>query len=335
MGKHERLEIENAEKIVVDLLNNQKVIEEQKKNKWFPHALKLKKVIIKNFGNIESSEHIGNTYSGGEIGDIKILTENNKNWIYIELKMSESKKGKGTLANISQDALTNSNLFKSRDIYSWSKFRRVNDFDKLILDELNQYTKYPNNLNKGSINQQKIKKGVFLKKEFLHFTKKKRNIANFVCDYVKTPGISDVASIICSIINYAKEDKINYLNYLRKFEQNPEFIKKFIIAMLIGYHTQNQIKYILELPYDDILKILDTYYVYYTNERNGNVIVSTDNLGKEIQNIIKSDVKITFLKDKTNCIIQSGTKNVLRVVFHWKNKFQGIETPCLNIFKEI
>ena len=76
-------------------------------------------------------------------------------------------------------------------------------------------------------------------------------------------------------------------------------------------------------------------YVFYTNERNGNIIVSTDNLGKEIQRIINNDVRITFLKDQTNCIIQSGVKNILRVVFHWKNKFQGIQTPCLNIFKEI
>jgi len=334
MGKHERLEIENAEKLVVDLLNKKVITEEQRKNKWFNHAKYLKRVIIDNFGKILASEHVGNTYSEGEIGDVKILTESSKNWVYIELKMSESKKGKGTLANISQDALTTSNLFKSKQIQSWSKFRNNNGFGKIILDKLNQYKEYPGNLDGGSINRQIINKGAHLKKLFKIFTGKNM-IANIVCNYVKNPKISEVASIICSIINYAKENKINYLEHLKQFEQNPEYIKKFIIAMLIGYHNQDQIKFILNLPYNDILKILDTYFVYYTNERNGNIIVSTDNLGKEIQRIIDNDVRITFLKDQTNCIIQSGVNNILRVVLHWKNKFQGIQTPCLNIFKEI
>ena len=193
---------------------------------------------------------------------------------------------------------------------------------------------YPSNLGSGSINNQIKKKGAFLKKKFIEKTGNK-NIANIVCKYINTPSISQVASIICTIIKLARQDKIDYLNYLKDFEQDPEHIKKFIIAMYIGYHTREQLNHILNLKYNNIFKILNTYYVYYTNERKGKILVSKDDLGKEIQEIIKSDVKIAFADDQTNCIIQSNDKKILRVVYHWKNKFQGIQTPCLNIFKEI
>ena len=331
LGKHERQEIEDAEKIVVDLLNKKIISAKQKKNKWIKHSLETEKAIIRDFGDIKQAEHIGNTYGAGEIGDIKILTDD---WIYIELKMSESKKGKGTLANISQNALTVSNLFRKEDIMSWSEFRDHFNFPKRVLDLLNEYKEYPSNLGSGSINNQIKKKGAFLKKKFIEKTGNK-NIANVVCKYINTPSISQVASIICTIIKLARQDKIDYLNYLKDIEQDPEHIKKFIIAMYIGYHTREQLNHILNLKYNDIFKILNTYYVYYTNERRGKILVSKDDLGKEIQEIIKSDVKIAFADDQTNCIIQSNDKKILRVVYHWKNKFQGIQTPCLNIFKVI
>lgn len=331
MGKHERQEIENAERIVVDILNNKDLSTAQKNNKWYNHSLEMERAIRRDFGEIKQAEHIGNTYGAGEIGDIKILITD---WKYIELKMSESKKGKGTLANISQNALTLLNLFEDKNMMSWSQYREYQGFPSKVLAILNLYKEYPSKTSRVSLNRQIIKKGAFLKKKFVDSTGLK-NVTNVVCDYTKSPDISQEASIICRIIQLARKDKIDYLNYLKKRVQNSENIKKFIIAMLLGYHTQAQIERILNLNYTAIFTILDTYYVYYTNESDGNIITSKDNLGKEIQNIIKSDVEIIFSDNQTNCIIQANGKNELRIVFHWKNKFQGIETPCLNIFKEI
>ena len=331
LGKHERQEIEDAERIVVDLISNKNISAKQKKNKWIKHSIETVKAIKRDFEDIKQAEHIGNMYGAGEIGDIKILTDD---WIYIELKMSESEKGKGTLANISQEALTASNLFKKEDIISWSEYRDHFKFPKRVLDLLNEYKGYPSNLGSGSTNNQIKKKGAFLKKKFVE-KKGNKKVEIEVCKYINTHSISQVASIICSIIKLARQDKIDYLNYLKDIEQNPEQIKKFIIAMCIGYHTRKQLNHILNLNYDDIFKILNTYYVYYTNVIKSKIIVSKEDLGKEIQDIIKSDVKIAFADDQTNCIILSNDKKILRVVYHWKNKFQGIETPCLNIFKEI
>jgi len=334
LGRHERLEIENAEKIVVDLLNSNTISEEMKQNKWLKHAYRLKEEIEHDFKEIKRAEHIGNIYGGYEIGDIKLLIDGMPDWTYIELKMSESKKGKGTLANISQNALSTSNLFKLKNILSWSEFREKNNFSNIILNKIDEYKDYPSNLHKGSSNTQIINKGAFLKRLFTDVTKKKGNIANIISNYIRNSKIGNVATIISDIVNTAKIDKIGYLKYLSRFEQDIKNIKKFIIAMLIGYHTQKQLHYILNIAYDEIFKILDTYFVYYTNENKGRVVVSKDDIGKEIRDIIKSDVKIIFPEDQTNCIIQSNSNNVLRVVFHWKNKFQGIQTPCLNIFKE-
>ena len=334
MGKHERQEIENAEKIVVGLLNQKKIPEYHKKNKWISHCYGLVKVIKEDFKELQKVDHVGNVYGGNEVGDIKLLTGGGTQWNYIELKMSESKKGKGTLANISQDALTNSNLFNSNNTMSWSGFRGNNNFEDQILSELNRYKNYPSKLNKGSNNQQIINKGAYLKEQFFDFTKKKGNIANIVHKYTKVPGINDVASIIYNITYNAKNDKLNYLRYLSQFDLNIENLKKFIVAMLIGYHTQEQLEYILKISYENIFIILETYYVYYTNERKGTIVISKDDLGKEIRDIIDSEVNIIFPANQTNCIVTSNGSNLLRIVLHWKNKFQGIQTPCLNIFKE-
>jgi len=48
MGKHERQQIEEAEKIIVKLLNSQKINNLDRKNHWFGHASavaeKIKKI---------------------------------------------------------------------------------------------------------------------------------------------------------------------------------------------------------------------------------------------------------------------------------------------------
>lgn len=336
MGKHERQEIENAEKILVDLLNKKDLSNTQVRNKWITHCFELEKVIRRDFGKIKSAEHIGNIYGKVEIGDIKILTEKNTNWLYIELKMSETPKGKGTLANISQDALTTSKLFSGSNVLSWNNFRKKKYFDQKVINELNKYKNYPDPLDRGSTKTQISKKGAFLKKRVQKFFRlsPKTSIANFVCKHIKTKGIAEIAQICCNIINIARKDKISYLTSINEITQDEDNIKKFAIAMLIGYHTRTQLNYILSIQYHEILIILESYYVYYTNEKKGKIRVSSDNLGKDISQIIKGNIRIEFPKDQTNCLIKTDNKTLLRIAFHWKNKFQGIETPCLNIFKE-
>ncbi|MEJ2250877.1 MAG: hypothetical protein P8Y70_13140 [Candidatus Lokiarchaeota archaeon] len=335
MGKHERQEIEDAENIVVKLLNKRKIHEEDRHNKWYEHSLALSEKIQIDFPDLERAEHIGNIYGKKEIGDIKLKNKNSNELWYLELKMSETKSGKGTLANISQNALTTSNLFIGNNILSWYEFRKKHNFRGEILEDLNNYN-YPLKVEKGTERQQIIKKAAYLKKEFFRITKLKSttNLSSIITNFLNNKETKDIALIIYNIIEKAKENKIKYLDYLKKFKQNSENIKKFVIAMLIGYHTQDQLKTVLEIPYEKIFEIINYYSVYYTNEVNGNIEISRDNLGQEVRDLIDSEIKVNIPKNQTNCLIESNGVSILRIVFHWKNKFQGIQTPCLNIFRE-
>ena len=148
------------------------------------------------------------------------------------------------------------------------------------------------------------------------------------------PNICEIATIIQEIVNIARNDKLAYIQYLRCLNQNTELIKKFTISILLGYHTMEQLNYILSIPYQEVYNLLERYYVYYTNIRDDNIIVTREELGALVREIISNDLIIYFPHNRTNCIIQNDNgDNILRIVIHWKNIFQGISTPCLNIFK--
>jgi hypothetical protein len=323
MSRDNRTAIEKAEMFVVDLIN-------QRENEWVEHSYAIADEILKNYNDIEEVEHIGNTYSNNEIGDIKIRSSNSTEWIYIELKMSQSRTGRGTVANISQNALTNSNLFEGNNITGWSDFREENAFRDRISSVLNRYNNYPDDCSGIS------KRGEYLRNTFQELTQNTQDISRIVSEYTQesNPDISEIATIINEIVNIARNDKLAYIQYLRGLNQNTELIKKFTISILLGYHTMEQLNYILSIPYQEIYNLLERYYVYYTNIRDDSIIVTKEELGPLVREIISNDLIIYLPDNRTNCIIQNDNgDNILRIVFHWKNIFQGILTPCLNIFK--
>ncbi|MEK7503519.1 MAG: hypothetical protein AAB577_00880, partial [Patescibacteria group bacterium] len=138
MGKHERQSIKGAEKTIVKILGSKNLNSSDTKNRWFKHAFFIAKKIGKDFTKITFARHLGNRYDN--TGDI--LTISNGKEILIEVKMSDTKLGVGTKANISQNALTENYLF-SGNIKSWSKFREEKQHDKWVNDYLGRYTKYP------------------------------------------------------------------------------------------------------------------------------------------------------------------------------------------------
>ena len=79
-------------------------------NKFIP-------IVKSNYKNIKKAVAVGNTYNSP--GDV-ILHFNNGDKRYLELKFLE-KSGYGTLANISQDALTLLGIYNCE---SWSCFRK-------------------------------------------------------------------------------------------------------------------------------------------------------------------------------------------------------------------
>jgi len=193
MGKYERRSIGEAEKIIVKIINSHELNYNDKKNHWFNHAFFIAQRIKKDFKNIDSAQHLGNRYDN--TGDILIVLRKDK--YFLEVKMSDTKLGTGTKANISQNALTENHLFAGQ-IKSWSQFRQEKNHDKWVNDYLDRFTKYPNKISKIT--------NLILRKEekarYLRRLKAKRN--------------KKAVSILTNIREKDKREKIEYLTYLSR-----------------------------------------------------------------------------------------------------------------------
>lgn len=313
MGKHERKSIEEAEKIIVKILSSKTLNGFDKRNHWFNHAFSIAKRIKKDFPKITLARHLGNSYDN--TGDIMIIFNGKK--FFIEIKMSDTKSGIGTKANISQDALTENYLF-TRNIKSWSKFRQEKNHDKWVNDFLNQFTNYPQNILKiTNPATQKEEKARYLRK-----LAKKRN--------------KKAKSILDDIQKKDKKEKIEYLTYLSSQKQQKKMIKRFFILITLGIHRKEELENLIKK--DDFFQKLKNFFVYYSNFNKGKIVIRKEDAGKRIEQILKkySDFKIIFPVKVSHCKIVGvkgkNSKQLLQIVFHWKNIAQGIKTPCLNIF---
>lgn len=313
MGKHERQLIKEAEKIIVKVLNSRSLNTSDKKNRWLNHAFTMAEKISNDFKNISSARHLGNRYDN--TGDISIISNSDK--FFIEVKMSDTKLGVGTKANISQDALTDNHFFKGK-VKSWSKFRQEKNHDKWVNSSLNQYRRYPRRILK-------IANPITQKEEKARFL---RDLAN--------KGNKKAKSILSNIREKDRKEKIEYLAYLNSQEQQNEMIKRFFILITLGIHIKEVLGDLIRK--DNFFREIQNLFVYYANYHRGKIVIRQEDAGEKIRKILKrySDFKIIFLKGLTHCKIV-GIKNkipepLLQIVLHWKNIAQGIKTPCLNIF---
>lgn len=315
MGKHERKLIEEAEKIIVDLLNN-KIIDNKNFiiNPWREHIIELSNFIIKEYPNILVAQHLGNRYDN--TGDILLKLSSGEE-IYIEIKMSATKSGIGTEANIGQDALTKNNLFIKK-IKDWSEFRKEKKHDLWVDKILSLYKRYP--LKIKNISNKKIK-----------LEEKARYLRN-----LKLKGDHSATDILNEINKKDRDEKIEYLNYLKEQEQNPEMIKRFFILLKMGIHKNEIIKNLIDKS--NFFKEIQNLFIYYANYDGNRITIRKENVGKKIQEIIKkfSDFRLIFSKSETHCKLVSLMNGeeipLLQIAYHWKNISQGIQTPCLNIF---
>lgn len=313
MGKHERQLIEEAEKIIVKILSSQKLTDFDKKNRWFKHAFYIAKKIKKDFPNISSVCHLGNRYDN--TGDIMIVCRSKK--IFLEIKMSDTKLGIGTKANISQDALTENYLFIG-NVKSWSKFRQEKNHDKWVNNYLDRFTRYPQKILK-------IRNPIKQKEE------KAEHLRT-----LKQRGNRKVKNILKEIQKRDRKEKIEYLIYLEKQKQRKEMIKRFFTLITLGIHRKEELENLIKK--NNFFKEIQNLFIYYGNFHKSKIIVRKENVGARIKKILKrySNFKIIFPKGLTHCKIVGVkgkvSKQLLQIVFHWKNIAQGIKTPCLNIF---
>lgn len=314
MGKHERALIEEAEKLIVKILNSQKITVLGKKNPWLEHATAIAARIKRDFPNQKQAHHLGNRYDN--TGDILITLVSGKQ-IFIEFKMSATKEGIGTKANISQDALTENYLFLGRP-QSWSEFRKQKGHDKWVSKYLDTFKRYPNSISK-------ITNPILQKEEKARYLRK-----------LKSEGNKKAISILNKIHTEDKQEKLEYLIYLSKQKQQNEMIKRFFVLLILGIHRKDELQSLIKKGY--FFSEVKNLTVYYGNSYKGVINVRKEDTGKRIKNLLNafSRFEISFPPGLTQCkLVGIKDKNsvaLLQVVFHWKNIAQGIKTPCLNIF---
>lgn len=241
-------------------------------------------------------EHIGADSRG--IGDIKCICENKP--IYIETKF-----GKDTLANIGQNSLTSQGVFS--DALSWSEFRKTQGFDKSIADILQKHNSSNVDITKRSsladfVREIKTKLGV------------QKNTEPILRDIIENnkPNIEEAQSLM-SVIEIANENKKDYIKYLSTRALDQDKLKKFFNSVSSGITPKKRL-----IPEDN-------YEYYYVTPSEIKKINKLD-----LDNFAKEEFSVKF--HDTYIEITNGEETV-RVVFHWKNVMQGIQTPCLNLFR--
>ena len=314
MGKHEREDIELMEKSVANCVNSEKPLIKAG-DKWYEHMLGFVDYIKSKYSDIEKAEHIGNEYRE-DFGDIKLYRKNKVE--FLELQASETAYSKGTLANISQNALTEYNLVlpsKEDRVLSWSEFREKNKFQNHAEKMLDKYC-YPKKLTFED-------KGRFLR------------------DRAEN-GDQDAMGIRRGISAFAKLDKKGYVNYIRKFRTNEENLKTFIFCMLNGIHTKSEIlKFFSDVSAEQLKEKYAYIATLYANVRAGKIYITK---GENKVKLLLTDYKdfaFSFPSEDNEvvntyitCSNKSTgmTSNLINLVYNWKNVFQGIQTPCINVF---
>jgi hypothetical protein len=327
MGKHERGIVEEAEVITSKLINRENLTKKEKSHPFISLIVKFVGIIKNNYKNIKIAKTIGNGYSTP--GDL-YLELNNGEEKYIELKFLE-KTGKGTLANISQNALTSLGII---DAQSWQSFRDNNKHTENVVKMLNTYFL-------GKVDSKKLSSVYKAASELKKKIKVGKRNTEKVCKEVLSSNDSSseerkVSNLILKIIKFDRELKIKYLNILNNSQFNKERLKKFTFLVLTGCHKQEFLEEDMRKDFSLLSDKVNSYEVYYLYKETLEIKKETDlaNLFK----IFENDIDIEIKSDQTSLIVYTLLKNnirkkLLRVVYHWKNKFQGIKTPCLNIFK--
>lgn len=118
----------------------------------------------------------------------------------------------------------------------------------------------------------------------------------------------------------SRVDREEYIEYLLGSNQSIDKNKIFLFNMLSGRTTRNKFKHDLDAIEKDFKIILK-------NEKEKKIITYSDYVDEETLG------NLEFTRcGRTSISLGDDMREFLRISFHWKNKFQGCQTPCLNIF---
>lgn len=130
-------------------------------------------------------------------------------------------------------------------------------------------------------------------------------------------------AIRAAIEKLALEDKLAYIRLLSLSDYDKNKLKIFLLNCLLGTCKKKSYKY------DIGIEDLSSSNFVLVNSKKEKLILNKKDIFKSID---FDNLLFVFYDNRTHIKVYDSSMEILKISFHWKNKFQGGETPCLNIF---
>ena len=329
MGKHERGWVEATEKLTAQLANGAEPDADLEAQGRPDLAEALAERIEADFPARTAVRHAGNSYDS--LGDLIVETGDGET--FLEAKFVASG---GTRANLGQDTLTQFELFE--DATAWSDFREEIGFPEDREALLRQFDDYPDDVRDWSYKSAVYDRAKHLKNVL--DVSRGQNTGSRADEVLADPDATETereaARIVNAILDLDREEKLAYFDHLREAEQNPRNVETFAHLIVCGYHTADALEEHFDDDLDEIKRLLETdsYRLYEVNKNSGAVTV--ENPSELLAGFEWEDTRVEIPEDGTSVSVVTGPpenrRRVLNIAYNWKNKFQGIQTPSMNVF---
>jgi len=329
MGKHERGWVEATEKLTAQIANGDDPDDDLSDAGRLDLAEALADRLRSDFPDVTAVRHAGNSYDS--LGDLIVETPDSET--FVEAKFVA---GGGTRANLGQDTLTQFELFE--DATAWSDFREAIGFPEDREELLREFDDYPDDVRDWSYKSAVYDRAKHLK-DVLDVSRG-QNTGSRADEVLADPDATETqreaARIVDAILDLDREEKLAYFDHLREAEQNPRNVETFAHLIVCGYHTADALAEHFDGDLDEIKRLLeaDAYRLYEVNKNSGTV--SVENPSELLAGFDWRDTRVEVPEDGTSVSVVTGPpddrRRVLNIAYNWKNKFQGIQTPSMNVF---
>ncbi|QWC18485.1 hypothetical protein [Halorubrum sp. 2020YC2] len=329
MGKHERGWVEATEKLTAQLANGAEPDPDLEEQGRPDLAAALAERIAADFPERTEVCHAGNSYDS--LGDLVVDVDGAET--FLEAKFVASG---GTRANLGQDTLTQFGLFE--DATAWSEFREEIGFPEDREALLRQFDDYPDDVRDWSYKSAVYDRAKHLKN--VVDVSRGQNTGSRADEVLADPDATETqreaARIINEILELDREEKLAYFDHLRAAEQNPRNVETFAHLIVCGYHTADALREHFDEDLDEIKRLLaaDAYRLYEVNRNSATV--TDENPAELLAGFEWEDTRVEVPEDGTSVSVVTGPpgnrRRVLNIAYNWKNKFQGIQTPSMNVF---
>ena len=329
MGKHERGWVEATEKLTAQIANGDDPDDDLSDAGRLDLAEALADRLRSDFPDVTAVRHAGNSYDS--LGDLIVETPDSET--FVEAKFVA---GGGTRANLGQDTLTQFELFE--DATAWSDFREAIGFPEDREELLREFDDYPDDVRDWSYKSAVYDRAKHLK-DVLDVSRG-QNTGSRADEVLADPDATETqreaARIVDAILDLDREEKLAYFDHLREAEQNPRNVETFAHLIVCGYHTADALAEHFDDDLDEIKRLLeaDAYRLYEVNRNSGTV--SVENPSELLAGFDWRDTRVEVPEDGTSVSVVTGPpddrRRVLNIAYNWKNKFQGIQTPSMNVF---